>query len=193
LSRGAKITIFLLFVLVVLSLALNGYTIWQLLIFREQALALQQRIQDLQQVAAETVSRTIRELETFDQVSIEHTVQINEQIPVRAVVPFRENLQVPIQATIPISEEISTTVALEISQLNLSIPLDITLPLALEVPVDITVPIDIDRQVPVSTTVPIRLEVPIVVNLSETDLARYVELLKQGLKDLEQVLSVAQE
>ena len=191
-SRGAKITIFLLFLLVILSLALNGYTIWQLLIFREQAMALQQRLQDVQQVAAETVSRAIRELEAFDQVSIEHTVQINEQIPVRAVVPFQENMRVPIQATIPISEELSTTVAIEISQLNLSIPLDITLPLVLEVPVDITVPIDIDRQVPVSTTVPIRLEVPFVVNLSETGLARYVELLKQELKALEQVLSVAQ-
>jgi hypothetical protein len=189
LSRGAKITIFLLFILVALSLALNGYTIWQLLIFREQALALQQRIQDLQQVALETVSHTIAELETFDQATIQYTVQINEQIPVKAVVPFQENLRVPIQATIPISEEISTTVALEISQLGLSIPLDITLPLVLDVPVDITVPIDIDRQVPVNTTVPIRLEVPFVVNLSETDLARYVELLKQELKDLEKVLS----
>jgi hypothetical protein len=193
LSRGAKIVIFLLFVLVILSLALNGYGVWQLLIFREQALALQQRIQDLQQVALETVSHTITELETFDQATIQYTAQINDQIPVQAVVPFQENLQVPIQATIPISEEISTTVAFEISQLGLSIPVDITFPLVLDVPVDITVPIDIDHQVPVSTTVPIRLKVPIVVKLSETDLGRYVELLKQELKDLEQALSVAQE
>jgi hypothetical protein len=189
LSRGAKITIFLLFLLVILSLALSGYTIWQLLIFREQALALQQRIQDLQQVALETVSHTITELETFDQATIQYTVQINDQIPVQAVVPFQENLRVPIQATIPISEELHTTVAFEISQLGLSIPLDITFPLALDVPVDLTVPFDIDRQVPVSTTVPIRLEVPIVVNLGETDLARYVELLKQSLRDLQQALS----
>jgi hypothetical protein len=189
LSRGAKIVIFLLFLLGILSLALSVYSIWQLLIFREQALALQQRIQDLQQVALETVSHTIMELDTFDQATIQYTVQINDQIPVQAVVPFQENLQVPIQATIPISEEISTTVALEISQLGLSIPLDITLPLALDVPVDLIVPFNIDRQVPVSTTVPIRLEVPIVVKLGETDLARYVELLKQSLKDLQQALS----
>jgi len=186
LSRGAKIVIFLLFVLVILSVALSGYTIWQLLIFREQALALQQRIQDLQYVALETVSHTITELETFDQATIQYTVQINDQIPVQAVVPFQENLQVPIQATIPISEELSTTVTIEISQLGLSIPVDITLPLVLDVPVDLTVPFNIDRQVPVSTTVPIRLQVPIVVNLGETDLAQYVELLKQSLRDLQQ-------
>ena len=192
-SRGAKIVIFLLFLLVILSLALNGYSIWQLLIFREQALALQQRIQDLQHAALEGISRTLQELEAFDEATIEYTVQINEQIPVKAVIPFQENMQIPIQATIPISEEISTTVAFEISQLGLSIPVDITLPLVLDVPVDITVPISIDRRVPISTTVPIHLEVPIVVKLSETDLGRYVELLKQELKDLEQALSVAQE
>ena len=185
-SRGTKIVIFLLFLLVILSLALSGYSIWQLLIFREKALV-------LQHAALEGISRALQELEAFDQATIEYTVQINEQIPVQAVVPFQENLQVPIQATIPISEEINTTVAFEISQLGLSIPVDITLPLVLDVPVDITVPINIDRQVPVSTTVPIQLEVPIVVKLSETDLGRYVELLKQELKDLEQALSVAQE
>jgi hypothetical protein len=80
-------------------------------------------------------------------------------------------------------------VGIEISQLGLRIPVDITLPLVLDVPVDLTVPFNIDRQVPVSTTVPIRLQVPIVVNLGETDLSRYVELLKQSLKDVQQALS----
>ena len=40
LSRGARFLIVFLFVLVVLSLALNGYLIWQWLTFRSQALAL---------------------------------------------------------------------------------------------------------------------------------------------------------
>ena len=192
-SRGAKIVIFSLFLLVVLSLALNAYSIGQLLIFREQALALQQRIQDLQYVALETVSRTIQELEAFDEVTIEYTVQIDEQMPVEAIVPFRENMRVPVQVTIPINEEINTTAVFQISQLGLSIPVDITIPLRFDVPIDITVPVDIDRQVPISTTVPIQLEVPIVLDLGETPLPRYVELLEQGLKDLEQALSGAQE
>jgi len=189
LSQGARIVILLLILLIILSLALNVYSIWQLLIFRDQAWAQQQRLQHLQQVAGETLSRTLEELETFDQATIEYTVQISQHIPVKAVVPFQENLRVPLQATIPISEEIRTEVVFEISQLGLSIPLDITFPLALEVPVDVTVPIDIDRQVPVSTTVPLHVRVPIVVDLAETDLGRYVELLKQSLKDVQQALS----
>lgn len=192
-SRGAKIVIFTLFVLVTLSIALNVYSIWQLLIFRDQAFTLQQRLQDLQYAALETVSRTIQELEAFDEVTIETTVQIDEQIPVRAVVPFQENMRIPVQVTIPIRDEIATTAVFQISQLGLSIPVDITIPLMFDVPIDITVPVDIDRQVPISTTVPIQLEVPIVLDLGETPLPRHVELLEQGLKDLEQALSGAQE
>jgi len=193
LSRGARLVIILLFLLVILSLGLNGYIIWQLLTFRQQALALQQQAQDLQQAALDAVSRSIQELEALDEVTIRYTVNISEEIPVDVVVPLQDRMQIPVQGTIPISKEINTTLIIQLSEFGLTVPLDVTIPLALDVPVDITVPVDIDRQVPIHTTVPFKLDVPIVIRLSETELAQYVELLKSGLKDLEQALSGAGE
>jgi len=191
LSRRARFVIVLLFVLVLLSLALNGYLVWQWLTFRAQAQALADRAEGLRRPALEAIARLREELQGVGDLAFEYNVQIDENLPVDAVVPFHERLEVPIQYTVPISQEIFTTLDLQIPQLGVNLPVEVAVPVQLQVPIDFTVPVEIDREVPVHTTVPISLEVPIVIDLADVGLARYVELLDRGLADLEEALADA--
>ena len=185
-SRGAKWLAALMFVLVLFSLALNAYLIWQATLLRARAAALQRE-------ALGTVSRFREELGALSGATLSYTVHIDQEIPIDAVVPFRQELEIPIRTTVPISQEVQTTVNLEVKSLNLNLPVDVTVPVDLEVPIDMVVPVEIDQQVPVRTTVPLQLDVPVSIRLAETDLARYIELLDQGLADLERALGGAQE
>jgi hypothetical protein len=188
LSRGSRFLVGLLFVLVLLSLALNGYLIWQWLAFRSQALALAHQANELRQSALDVVAQFRQELQGIDEMILEYDVHIDERLPVDAVVPFRERLEVPIETVVPISQTIQTTFDLEIPQFGLSIPVDVAVPVQLEVPINLSVPVEIDRDIPVQTTVPISLEVPIVIDLADVGLVRYIELIDLGLADLEQAL-----
>ncbi len=89
----------------------------------------------------------------------------------------------------PISQAVETSFDLEIPQFGLRIPVEVTVPVELEVPVVLSVPVEIDRDVPVRTTVPVKLEVPIVIALEDTGLTEYIDLLDQGLANLESALS----
>jgi hypothetical protein len=190
-ARGTRFVIVLLFLLVLLSLALNGYLVWQWLTFRAQAQALADRAEGLRRSALEAIAQLREELEGIDDATFEYRVQIDEDLPIDAVVPFHERFEVPIQATVPISQEFATTLDLQIPQLGVNLPVEVAVPVQLEVPIDLTVPVEIDREVPIRTTVPISLEVPVVIDLADVGLARYVELLDRGLADLEEALAGA--
>jgi hypothetical protein len=191
LNRGAKFVIALLFVLVVLSWALNAYLIWQWLAFQSQVAIVTGQAEELRQSTLEALAQFRLELQSIDDLAFEYDVQIDESLPVDAVVPFRERLQVPVKTTVPISQDIETSFNLEIPQFGLSIPVEVTVPVELEVPIDLVVPIEIDRDVPVRTTVPVKLEVPIAIDLADFGLKQYIELLDGALADLEEALKAA--
>jgi hypothetical protein len=114
---------------------------------------------------------------------------VQQEFPVQVEVPFNESLEVPIQATIPISQEIQTTILLDPFQAGLNIPTDVTVPVNLDVPIDLSIPVSIDRTIPISTSVPLDLNVPIAIQISDTELAPYLERLRAGLGSLEERLS----
>ena len=187
-SRGVRFQIVLL-LLVLLSLALNGYLIWQWLTFRSQALALADQADELRRSALDAVAQFRQELQSIDEMIVEYEVQIDEHLPVDAVVPFRQRLDIPIEATVPISQAVQAAFDLEIPQFGLKIPVEVTVPVQLEVPIALSVPVEIDLDVPVQTTVPISLQVPIAIDLTDAGMMRYIELLDQGLADMERMLA----
>jgi hypothetical protein len=188
LSRGARFIIVALFLLVLVSLALNGYLIWQWLTFRSQALALAGQAEALRQSALGAVAQVRQELQGIDDLTLEYSVPIDEDLPVDAVVPFHERLNIPVKTTVPISHTVETAFDLEIRQFGLSIPVEVVVPVELTVPIDLSIPVAIDRDIRVRTTVPIDLEVPIAIDLADLGVARYLELIDLGLADLEQAL-----
>ena len=189
-SKTAKVILVILFILIFLSLGLNGFLLWKLYSFEQQARATAQNVGPVLQ---ESLAQAITDLETLQEATIEFDVQINEEFPVQAEIPIKEILEVPIQLEIPISQEIKTTVLLDPLQTGLSVPVDVTVPVDMKVPIDVSIPVAIDRTIPVSTTVPLDLNVPISIAIGDTELAGYIERLRNSLVDfdafLEKVLS----
>lgn len=182
-DQGIALALVVLFLLVLLSLGLSGYLLWQWLGLRSQGKALARQ-------AVDALSGLRRELQSLDDVAFEHVLQIDQTLPIHVVIPFREQLEVPIQTTVPIDQAIETSFSLQLPGFSVRVPVDLVIPVQFDVPIDMTVPVEVNRDVPVSTTVPIKLDVPLVVNLADTGLKRYVDLLDQRLADLEQELSV---
>jgi hypothetical protein len=181
-SKSAKALLVLLFILVLLSLGLNGFLLWQWRSFQQQVVG-------LGQTTRAALSQAVADLDTFQESTIQFELPVNERIPIQAEIPLSQTLQVPIQTTIPITQSINTTVTVDIPELGVSLPLDVTVPLDMQVPVDLNVPVTIDQSVPISTTVPISLEVPISIKISDTQLTGYLERLRVALESIEKALS----
>ncbi len=184
-STGTKIAIVILFILVLLSLSLNGLLMWQWWSFQRQA---KMTLREFQPVIHEALSQVIAELETFEESPLEFEIQIQQEFPIQVDIPFNETVEVPIQTTIPIKQEIQTTVIIDPLQTGLEIPTDVTVPVDLEVPIDLNIPVSIDRTIPISTTIPLDLTVPLTIDIGETELVPYIEKLRSGLISLDQTL-----
>lgn len=181
-STFGKIMLFILFILVLLSLGLNGFLIWQWLSFQGQIYALGQTTQDF-------LSQAIVELDSLQDTTLEFEFQVNQRIPIQSEVPFNQTFQVPIQTTIPISQNIKTNVVVNVPDFGINLPLEVEVPIDMEVPLDLEVPVQVDQSVPISTTVPISLDVPIAIDVGETELAGYLERLRATLESIQGTLS----
>jgi hypothetical protein len=189
-SKTSKVLFVILFILVLVSLGLNGFLLWQLQQARQQA---QGVVRTVGPQIQEVLEQTIADLETFQESTIAFDVQVNENFPVEVDIPFKETIEVPIQLTVPIQEEINTTILIDPLKTGQGIPVDVTVPVDLEIPIDTTIPVSIDRTIPISTSVPLDLDVPIAIELGDTELADYIERLRDSLASfgpaLEQALS----
>jgi len=185
-SKSAKFFMSLLFVLVLLSLTLNGLLLWQWWTFQQQAV---QTIQEFNPVINQGLSQAIADMQEFEQSTVEFNIQISQNIPIDTEIPFNETLDVPINTTIPIEQQIATTIMIDPLQSGLEIPVDINVPVNMEIPVNMNIPITVDRTIPISTEVPLDMTVPISIKISETELAPYLERLRLSLESFEQSLA----
>lgn len=177
-TKGLKISIVILFILVFVSLGLNWYLIIQLSSARRQAIAL---VQEFKPAAQNALSTVDTELGTFEESTIEFNVEINQDFPVDVEIPIDETVKVPISTTIPIKQEFETTILMDPLQSGLEIPVDVVVPVDVEVPVDVVVPISVKQTIPIATNIPLNLDVPIMIKVSETDLVTYIQQLRQGI------------
>jgi hypothetical protein len=177
-SKTAKVILVILFILVFLSLGLNVYLLWKLYSLEEQARTTARNVVPLLQAS---LGQTVTDLETFQESAIEFDVQVKQDFPLEVDVPFNETIEVPIQLTLPISQEINTTILLDPLQTGTGIPVDVTVPVDIEVPIDVTVPVEIDRTIPIATTIPLDLDVPVSIEIGDTELAGYIERLRDNL------------
>jgi hypothetical protein len=185
-TKGTRTAIITLFVLVTLSLALNGLLLWQWWNFQQQAV---QTVRRFEPVITTGLTQAIADLDSLQHSTMQFKVQIKQDFPVQVEIPFKQAVEVPIQTTMPISQVLQTTIMLDPFQTGLNIPTDITVPINLEIPIDITVPVAIDRTIPISTTVPLNLDVPVNIKISETELAPFLQRLQTALESAAQTLS----
>jgi|GEM_PF-1669393 len=177
-TKGLKISIVILFILVFVSLGLNWYLIIQLSNARRQVIAF---VQEFKPAAQNTLSTVDTELGAFEESTIEFNVAINQDFPVDVEIPIDEIVEVPISTTIPIKQEFETTILMDPLQSGLEIPVDVVVPVDVEVPVDVVVPISVKQTIPIAANIPLNLDVPIMIKVSETDLVTYIQQLRQGI------------
>ena len=183
-SRGLKFTLALLFVLVLVSIGINLFLLWQLVQLRQQAIETIDRIEPQLELAFDQTDARLAE---FEQSTLTFDVEVDEVIPVQANVPFNETIDIPVQISIPIEEDFETIITL--NALGAEIPVPVVVPVLMEFPIDEVVSVTISRTIPLSTSVSMTLAVPVQIDISDTELAPYLQELRQGLDTMESTVS----
>ncbi len=181
-STSLKLILVLLTGLVVISLALNVYLINE---WNQTQREFANMAAQFRPVVAETLNNADKELAAFQESTLTFNVEIDQELPVNAEIPFNETIEIPVQMVIPFKEQIQTTVNVDPFGTGFMVPMDIDIPVDMEFPIDEVVSVSVDRTIPISTTVPLQLAVPININIADTDLAPFIDELRKGLDEFE--------
>jgi len=142
---------YVLWVIAVMSLAINLYLIYALVQARRQVAQ-----------AASTAAAAVDQLRT---AAIDTSVPIQQSLPVSFTVTYRQTVSVPISVTLPINTNVTVPLNTPLGNFPINIPVNTT------IPVNINPQIPLDLAVPVSVSVPISLSVPIHLAVSDTSFA----------------------
>lgn len=177
-SNTAKAFLSFLSVLVLISLALNVFMLWQWLAF-------QQQIVDMIEASQGTLAQAVTSLNDLQNLRIEMTVPVKKDIPVSMQVPINETMKVKISQTFKLEK----TVSIPPIKINgVDVPMN-PVPLNMDVPVNFEQNVPINISVPISTTIPVDFEVPVVLDLKDTGLATYIGQLQQMLVSINESIS----
>ena len=180
LSNTVKTVLSFLFVLVIASLSLNGFLLWQWLGFLQQA-------QEMGQQAQVAMDQAVASLGDFENTSIQFTVPVHDEIPVKTNVKFKKNIKVPIKLNVPIDQKVKTQIPLKIN--DITIPIEVTVPVKMNIPVNDVQEVNLDLDIPIDTTIPIDMTVPVNIPLKDTGLGPYIQQLRSMLMQLNDTFS----
>jgi len=153
---------YLLWLVTLISLALNVIIIVSLLNARRQAAT-----------AFTQAAATVASLKSG---VIAYNVSINDEIPVAMDVPVKFTVTIPISKTIPIDTTVKVPIELPIVGKRI-----IDVPISTKIPISFTVDVPINETLPINATVPVNLDVPIKIKIADT-------LLAGTLDDVEKIL-----
>lgn len=155
-----RIWLVVLTILVVASLALNGYFF---LI-----------ISHVQQDALDVIVNTRNNLATLSSEPIVVPVAIDQKIPFNTSVPISETLVLPLDIEYPLSTVINTFVDVPVLGRQ-----DITLPIETVIPIQYTLEVPIQVDVPISLTYHLQTEIPVEVAIPPEIRAPLDDALRQ--------------
>jgi len=181
-SNQTKGFLTFLTVMVVASLALNIVLIWQWLSFQRQ-------VREMAQMADLAMTQAVADLNELRQTTINITIPVNQKIPIKTEVPFKDTIKVPIHTTIPIDDKIQTQIFIKMPDFGVDVPIDVSIPVKLDVPVNMEVSVPIDRKIAIDTTIDLALDVPIALNIGETEFAGYIDRLRLTLMSFSETIA----
>lgn len=179
LSNNVKAFLSFLLVLVLVSLALNAFLLWQWMGVLQQAKVMGQQAQI-------AVDKAVANLSDFENSAIKFTVPVHDNIAVKTEIKYQKTIDVPIKLTVPVDQEVKTQIPLKVN--DITIPIEVVVPVKMNIPVNETQKVNLDLTIPVDTTVPIDLNIPVNIKLSETGLGPYVGQFKEMLQQLNGML-----
>jgi hypothetical protein len=180
-SNLTKATLGFIVVLVIASLLLNMFLLWQWFTFR-------QRMDELVQMSQISLAQAVADLGEFQDVTISTTIPIRQEIPVKLQVSVKDTLKVPITTTVDINKDIPVP-PIELN--GVKVPLNTVVPVRMKVPINFDQEVPLDLTIPVETTVPVKLDVPVEIKLSEAGLGPYIDSLRTLLVSFNETISYA--
>jgi len=180
LSNGTKTFLSFLLILVIASLALNIFLLWQWMGFLQEAQVAGQQVQVM-------LAQTVADLGEFEKTTIQFSVPIDESIPVQMTVKYKKTVEVPIKLTIPIDQNIETEIPLEIN--GITIPIKVSVPIKMNVPIDTKQDVPLNLEIPIDARIPIKMEIPVNISLNEAGMGPYISQLREMLDSLNKELS----
>ena len=147
-------------VLVVFSLALNGYLITTLL--------------NVRQTALDAITTARNSLALMGSQPFITQVSIDQEIPFDTVVPINQTFSVPLNIEYPLSTVVNTYVNIPVLGRQ-----EISLPIETIIPIQYTLDVPIAVDVPISLTYHLQTEVPVEVEIPPEIRAPLDEVLRQ--------------
>jgi len=161
-----RIWLVILTILVVVSLALNGYFF---LI-----------INNVRQGTLDTIANARNNLATLSSEPIVIPIAIDQEIPFNTSVPISQTLVVPLDIDYPLSTVINTYVDVPVLGRQ-----DIALPIETVIPIQYTLEVPIQVEVPISLTYHLQTEVPVEVIIPPEIRSSLDEVLRQAETELQ--------
>jgi len=158
----ARIWLVVLTILVLASLALNGYFYLVITGFRQGALDL--------------LTNARVGLAAFGAEPLVVQVQVNQEIPFNTTIPISETFVLPLDINYPLSTVINTYVNVPVlGRQDFAIPIDTIIPIryTFEVPIQVEVPISLTYHL--QTEVPVEVVIPPEIRSSLDEMLRQAE------------------
>lgn len=157
----SRVGMIILWILVLVSLALNGYLLFAL----NQA-----RLQ-----AQEALTNTRASVQNLGTTPFTTTVHVDQLIPFSTTLPLSQTFTVPIDTTYPLNTVVHTAI-----QIPLLGPQDIAVPIAANIPLQLNLQIPVRMQIPISLTYQLKTDLPVQVKLPPETLDFLDQLLEQA-------------
>lgn len=163
--RTLRFMVGLCLIISLLSLALSAFMIYGLF--------------NVRQIAVEELDAALEALDTFGRQGFHYEYPLNQEIPIAADIPIRQELSFPIDATFPVNT-------------TFEVPIDAGIlgTFAIEVPIDTsihvrtTVPIRVDESFYIETTVPVSMTVPIDLQPDDPGMQKLLKGIRERLERL---------
>jgi hypothetical protein len=160
----------LLWILVLALLVANAVTLSKLI--------------EARRITQQAVVQATELLATLEDLTIEQTVAIQQDIPIVTEVTIDETLSVPVQTDLEVDQDV--TIPIQVGGLGI---VDVTIPIQTTLPIDMTIDVPFQIAMPIDMTFPVDLQVPISIDLSDTALYGILQEAQVWLSQIAEYLA----
>jgi len=107
---------------------------------------------------------------------INYTLRLNQTVPVRADVPFAQNIVAPVNQSIEVNTVV--TVSRELPVIGV---IELDVPIQTSIPISFEVPIVVSQTFAISADVPLNMEIPLSIRINETPLKATIDSVVRSL------------
>ena len=163
--RALRFMVGLCLIISLLSLALSVFMLYSLFSVR--------------QTAVEELDAAIEALDEFGKEGFHYEYPLNQEIPVSADIPIRQELSFPVEGTVPVNTTIEVPInAGVLGTFIVEVPIDTS------IHVKTVVPIRVDESFYIETTIPVSMTVPIDIQPDDPGMQKLLNGIREWIEQL---------